>query len=114
MTTSRLTTGTIDTRQLIDPTDNRVTILGPAHEGYVSVRFADGTENAFPADAVTPDAPKPSAPSPSAFAIAVLLGLQSQRHVYGGTVPAETVARRRAKNRAARRSRRINRLRGAR
>ena len=33
------------------------------------------------------------------------------RHVYGGTVPYETIQKRRAKNRAARKSRRINRLR---
>lgn len=32
-----------------------------------------------------------------------------QRHVYAGTVPVETIAKRRAKNKAARRSRRINR-----
>lgn len=31
------------------------------------------------------------------------------RHVYGGTVPPEVVARRRARNRVARKSRRINR-----
>lgn len=33
------------------------------------------------------------------------------RHVYGGTVPYEVIQKRRAKNRAARKSRRINRLR---
>lgn len=35
------------------------------------------------------------------------------KHVYGGTVPAATVATRRTRNKAARKSRRINRLRGA-
>lgn len=39
---------------------------------------------------------------------AVFLGLQSQRHIYAGTVPAEVIAERRAKNRAARRARRGN------
>lgn len=34
-----------------------------------------------------------------------------ERHVYGGTVPFETIQRRRAANRAARKSRRINRMR---
>ena len=33
------------------------------------------------------------------------------KHVYGGTVPFETVQRRRAANRVARKSRRVNRLR---
>lgn len=42
------------------------------------------------------------------FARTVLGALQG-KHIYGGTVPAETVANRRAKNKAARRSRRINR-----
>lgn len=38
----------------------------------------------------------------------ILAALQS-KHVYAGTVPAATVARRRAKNKVARKSRRINR-----
>lgn len=38
------------------------------------------------------------------------LALQ-QKHVYGGTVPYEVVQKRRAKNRVARKSRRVNRLR---
>ncbi|WP_165350455.1 hypothetical protein [Xylanimonas protaetiae] len=38
----------------------------------------------------------------------ILRALQG-KHVYGGTVPAATVAKRRAANRAARRSRAINR-----
>lgn len=45
-----------------------------------------------------------------AFGLAVLFGLGGRgRHVYGGTVPWETKQNRRAKNRAARKSRRINR-----
>lgn len=47
--------------------------------------------------------------APTSFATAVLIGLQSKQHVYGGTVPAVEVAARRAKNRAARRARRGNR-----
>jgi len=42
--------------------------------------------------------------------LAVLLGLSNRgKHVYAGTVPAETVARRRAANKVARKSRRANR-----
>lgn len=42
--------------------------------------------------------------------LAILLGLSNRaKHVYGGTVPAAEVARRRAKNKAARKSRRANR-----
>jgi hypothetical protein len=39
---------------------------------------------------------------------AILSALQN-KHVYAGTVPAATVAKRRAKNKVARHSRRINR-----
>ena len=49
----------------------------------------------------------------------VLLGLQKrkphqaqEKHVYGGTVPDDVIARRRAANRVARASRRVNRRRG--
>lgn len=49
---------------------------------------------------------------PTRFEKAVLRGLQF-KHVYGGTVPPAVVAERRARNRMARRSRRINRQRGA-
>lgn len=46
----------------------------------------------------------------------VLAGLaaDASKHVYGGTVPPATVQDRRAKNRQARASRRVNRRRGAR
>lgn len=41
---------------------------------------------------------------------AILAALTNRaRHVYGGTVPPQTVARRRAANKAARLSRRVNR-----
>lgn len=40
---------------------------------------------------------------------AILRGLQS-KHVYGGTVPFSTVEHNRAKNKAARHARRVNRL----
>ena len=49
---------------------------------------------------------------PTRFERAVLLGLQ-RKHVYQGTVPDGVVADRRRKNRIARKSRRINRIRGA-
>lgn len=39
---------------------------------------------------------------------ATFFALQGQRHIYGGTVPPEVVAKRRAKNRHARRQRRGN------
>ena len=42
----------------------------------------------------------------------ILLGLQ-HKMVYMGTVPEAEVARRRGKNKVARRQRRVNRLRGA-
>lgn len=42
----------------------------------------------------------------------ILLGLQ-HKMVYMGTVPEAEVARRRSKNKVARRQRRVNRLRGA-
>ena len=48
------------------------------------------------------------AAQPSRYQTAILSGLQP-RPVYAGTVPARTVARRRAANKAARASRRINR-----
>ena len=41
----------------------------------------------------------------SAAAESVFMALQRQSHIYGGTVPPEVVARRRARNRAARRAR---------
>lgn len=50
---------------------------------------------------------------PTEFEKAVLHGLQF-KHVYQGTVPEEVVADRRRRNRMARKSRRINRTRGAR
>lgn len=44
------------------------------------------------------------------FAKAVLRGLQDRRkHVYGGTVPDHVIAARRARNKRARKSRRVNR-----
>ncbi|WP_396902786.1 hypothetical protein [Mycolicibacterium sp.] len=39
---------------------------------------------------------------------AVFFALQGQGHIYAGTVPPEVIARRRAKNRAARQARRGN------
>jgi len=45
----------------------------------------------------------------------LLLALnRSGKPIYGGTVPPEVVARRRAANRAARRARRVHRVRSAR
>lgn len=49
-------------------------------------------------------------PLETSFARAILYGLQRRdMHVYGGTVPPADVAKRRAKNRQARKSRRQNR-----
>jgi hypothetical protein len=46
----------------------------------------------------------------SDYARAILAGLnRTGRHVYGGTVPAAEVARRRKANRAARAARRVTR-----
>jgi hypothetical protein len=47
---------------------------------------------------------------PSDYQLTILGALQATgKHVYAGTVPAKVVARRRAKNKRARMSRRINR-----
>jgi len=69
---------------------------------------------------------------PSVYSTAILAGLGADslypsrhskrnmgiwvgvRHVYGGTVSQATIDKRRAKNRVARKSRRVNRLRGVR
>jgi hypothetical protein len=40
----------------------------------------------------------------------LLNGLQDGRPIYGGTVSDKTIAKRRARNKAARRSRRVNRI----
>lgn len=50
---------------------------------------------------------------PTEFEKAVLHGLQS-KHVYEGTVPDGVVEERRRRNKVARKSRRINRMRGTR
>lgn len=46
---------------------------------------------------------------PSDYSLAILAALQKKQHVYMGTVSASTKNRRRAKNRVARKNRRINR-----
>lgn len=58
---------------------------------------------------------KPS-PQQGAFGLSLLMGMGSRvnnrgtaQHIYGGTVPAATIAKRRASNRVARKSRRANR-----
>lgn len=50
---------------------------------------------------------------PSAFGLSILRGMQGKA-MYGGTVPADVVAGRREKNKAARKSRRANRARNSR
>jgi hypothetical protein len=53
--------------------------------------------------------------TPNPFALLVLGALNGRaRHIYGGTVPEAVKQQRRERNRAARKSRRINRKRGAR
>ncbi|URM86499.1 hypothetical protein PBI_HILLTOPFARM_57 [Mycobacterium phage Hilltopfarm] len=54
-----------------------------------------------------PDEDRP-AREPATLAALTLFSLQTQSHVYGGTVPPEVVAKRRARNRNARRARRGN------
>ncbi|NED96479.1 hypothetical protein G1H11_14305 [Phytoactinopolyspora alkaliphila] len=51
---------------------------------------------------------------PTPYSLAILGGMQdgSGKHVYAGTVPHAEVQRRRTRNKAARRSRKINRRRG--
>jgi len=46
--------------------------------------------------------------SDASWAATTLIALQQKPHIYAGTVPADEVARRRAKNRHARRQRRGN------
>lgn len=47
---------------------------------------------------------------PSTWGLTILVGLgRAGKHVYGGTVPAETVTKRRQANRVARKSRKVNR-----
>lgn len=47
------------------------------------------------------------------YAKAILIGLQHKPHLYYGTVDEVTVAKRRAKNKVARRQRQINRKNGS-
>ncbi|GLZ34855.1 hypothetical protein Lesp02_70420 [Lentzea sp. NBRC 105346] len=64
---------------------------------------------------------RPTSGEPSSYSLAILLGLGAKNadplrpgHVYEGTADPARVAKRRAKNRVARASRRINRKRAAR
>lgn len=64
-------------------------------------------------DVVSDERPSPQQ---GAFGLSLLMGLGSRvnnrgtaQHIYGGTVPAATIAKRRASNRVARKSRRANR-----
>lgn len=52
--------------------------------------------------------------APTEYERAILAGLQRLPSVYGGTVDPAVVAHRRSRNKAARRSRRINRIGGQR
>lgn len=54
-----------------------------------------------------PTEPKP--PQQSDYGVAILLELNRSKHIYEGTVDPATKARRRAADKVARRSRRINR-----
>lgn len=47
--------------------------------------------------------------APESVKVGHLLALQSQKHIYGGTVPQAVVGRHRAANKVARKSRRVNR-----
>jgi hypothetical protein len=49
---------------------------------------------------------------PTEYEKLILAGLQRKPHIYQGTVPYQVVLARRAKNKAARQSRRVNRSRG--
>lgn len=51
-----------------------------------------------------------TATTPGSYALTILGALQ-KRAMYAGTVPVKTVRRRRAENRVARKSRRLNRAR---
>lgn len=63
------------------------------------------------AKAVQPGGLSKGMRQPTEYERAILMGLQQLSHVYGGTVDPVVVAHRRARNKVARRSRRINRTR---
>lgn len=68
--------------------------------------IGDGVEASY-----TPPKPRPERkqiPEPDEYSLAILRGLQ-HKPMYGGTVPNAEVQRRRARNRVASASRRINR-----
>jgi hypothetical protein len=46
---------------------------------------------------------------PSRYALRILYALNAWPHIYAGTVPAAEIRRRRAANKQARKSRRVNR-----
>lgn len=80
--------------------------MSPAGGWRIAAPFLTDTE----ADqAVRPGGLTAGLAEPSEYQRAILLGLQAKPHVYGYTVDPATIARRRAHNRVARRSRRTNR-----
>lgn len=57
------------------------------------------------------ESPVESAPEPTPYSVTILRALWLLPVIYAGTVPRHVKARRRRQNKAARRSRRINRVR---
>lgn len=51
----------------------------------------------------------PERKGPSPLQLAILNALQNGKHIYAGTVPRHVIAKRRARNKRARMSRRANR-----
>lgn len=83
--------------------------LAAFERGYVSKKAASKLRGLAPFTPYRKDSPRvASAPNP--FQFAILTGLNRLgKHVYGGTVPAATIAKRRAANKAARAARKAGR-----
>lgn len=88
--------------------------------GKIGTRLGDGRKMTT----LPPAAPEPAArprkdeqrelalPGPTGYSLAILRGLNvGGKHVYAGTVPKHVVARRRTKNKVARKTRRVSRQR---
>lgn len=72
-------------------------------------KIAEAIDDPTPQDVLdTIYAPQPLR-EPSEYERAILAGLQRQTHVYQGNVDPVTIAERRARNKAARIARRVNR-----